>query len=83
MSADDHRGLAAELHAAVERGAKVAVSGYPSALYAELFATWRHVEFDVALNGTRDATGMRRTECLWMSYPERDSFRGAKQMALF
>ena len=83
LTADDHRALAAELHAAVGRGAKVAVSGYPSALYNELFAGWRTVEFDVALNGTRDATGMRRTEVLWMSYGERDSIGGAKQKSLF
>ena len=29
-----------------------------------------------ALMGTRDATGKRRTECLWMSYPESESFAG-------
>lgn len=83
LTADDHRALAAELHAAVGRGAKVAVSGYPSTLYSELFSGWRTVEFDVALNGTRDATGMRRTEVLWMSYQESDSIGGAKQRSLF
>jgi len=70
MTADDHRRLAAALHGAVARGAHVAVSGYPSKLYdEELFPTWRRVTFDVPLLGTRDATGQRRTEVLWMSYP--------------
>jgi len=72
----DHRALAAACTTAVARGCKVAVSGYPSALYNELFAGWRCVEHDVALIGTRDATGKRRTECLWMSYPEAESFAG-------
>ncbi len=72
----DHRALAAACVAAVARGCKVAVSGYPSVLYEELFAGWRRVEHDVALIGTRDATGKRRTECLWMSYPEAESFAG-------
>ena len=39
--------LAAACRGAVERGAKVAVSGYPSALYDELFAGWRTIEVDV------------------------------------
>ena len=72
----DHRLLAAACHGAVGRGAKVCVSGYPSALYDELFAGWRTVEFDVSLKGTRDSTGMRRTECLWLSYSEAESFVG-------
>lgn len=72
----DHHALAAACAAAVARGCKVAVSGYPSSLYDELFAGWRCVEHDVALIGTRDATGKRRTECLWMSYPEAESFAG-------
>jgi len=69
MTAEDHRRLAAELHAAVERGAKVALSGYPSALYDELFPGWRCERFDVPLHGTRHPDGARRVECLWMSYP--------------
>lgn len=61
---------------AVEHGAKVAVSGYPSALYDELFAGWRRIEVDVPLYGTAATKGQRRTECLWMSYPESESFAG-------
>lgn len=84
MDTDHHRRLAVALHAAVAKGAKCCVSGYPSELYSkELFPAWRTVEFDVALNGTRDATGMRRTEVLWCSYPAEDSFVGMKQKSLF
>lgn len=76
MTDADHRRLAVACHGAVERGAKVAVSGYPSALYDELFAGWRRIEVDVPLYGARDTKGQRRTECLWMSYPESESFAG-------
>lgn len=69
----DHRALAASCIAAVARGAKVVVSGYASALYDELFAGWRTITKDVALMGTRDAKGARRTEVLWCSYPETDA----------
>lgn len=86
----DHRRLAAACRGAVERGAKVAVSGYPSALYDELFAGWRTIEVDVPLYGARDTKGQRRTEVLWMSYPEAESFAGietakrnARQPSLF
>ena len=76
MTDADHRRLAVACHGAVERGAKVAVSGYKSALYDELFAGWRRIEVDVPLYGARDTKGQRRTECLWMSYPEAESFAG-------
>lgn len=76
MTDADHRRLAAAIHGAVARGAKVAISGYPSALYEELFAGWRRIDVDVPLYGARDTKGQRRTECLWMSYPEAESFVG-------
>ena len=90
MTDADHRRLAAACRGAVERGAKVAVSGYPSALYDELFAGWRTIEVDVPLYGARDTKGQRRTEVLWMSYPAAESFAGieaakrdAQQPSLF
>ena len=90
MTDADHRRLAAACRGAVERGAKVAVSGYPSALYDELFAGWRTIEVDVPLYGARDTKGQRRTEVLWMSYEARESFAGieaakrnARQPSLF
>jgi DNA adenine methylase len=86
----DHRRLAAACVSAVGFGAKVAISGYPSALYDELFAGWRRIEVDVPLYGTAATKGQRRTECLWMSYPEAESFAGiaaakatARQPSLF
>jgi DNA adenine methylase len=78
MTDADHRRLAAACRGAVERGAKVAVSGYPSALYDDLFAGWRTIEVDVPLYGARDTKGQRRTEVLWMSYPAAESFAGIK-----
>lgn len=90
MDDGHHRRLAAALRGAADKGAKVAVSGYPSALYDELFAGWRTVEMDVALVGARDATAQRRTEVLWCSYPREQSFAGiaaaqtnARQPSLF
>lgn len=43
--------------------AAVAISGYPSALYDDLLAGWRTLEFQVMTRG-----GIR-TEKLWMNYP--------------
>ena len=83
MDDNAHRGLAKELRAAAGRGAKVAVSGYASTLYDELFAGWRRIDFDVALHSTRETEGVKRTECLWVSYGERESIGGAKQKSLF
>ncbi len=76
MTDADHRRLAVACHGAVGRGSKVAVSGYPSALYDELFAGWRVESINVPHYGTRAAKRQRRTECLWMSYPEAESFAG-------
>lgn len=72
LTTDDHRRLASANRRAVERGARVAISGYPSALYDELYAGWRRVDADVALYSGREK-GQRRTECLWMSYPETEA----------
>lgn len=76
-----HRRFAVACHGAVARGAKVCVSGYASDLYADLYAGWRRVDLDVALHGTRHASGQRRTESLWMSYPAADEI-GAGPLAL-
>ena len=39
------------------------ISGYRSALYDELLAGWRRIEFNAMSRG-----GMRR-ECLWLNFP--------------
>lgn len=59
MSDDEHRLLAMQL-----RGMRgmVAISGYPSALYDDLYAGWQCVKqeaLDIAANV--------HTECLWLS----------------
>lgn len=71
MSDEQHRELIAALNEAVAAGAKVAVSGYPSALYDELLSSWRRVEIDVSMSMRLKEVGHteRRTEVLWMSYP--------------
>jgi len=58
MSDDDHRELAACLHSL--RGA-VVLSGYPSALYDELYADWPQVTKSARADG-----GEPRTEVLWL-----------------
>lgn len=81
LNDDGHRRFAAACHGAVERGARVAVSGYPSALYDALYAGWRRIDIDVALRGTRHSSGQRRTESLWMSYPASEEI-GAGPLSL-
>lgn len=86
MNAEDHRALASALSAAVQRGARVAISGYPSALYDELYQApaWRRMELDVAFYGSRSTNATdRRTECLWMSYPVHDELGYVAQGDLF
>ncbi len=59
MSDDDHRSLAAMLH---QVQGMVIISGYPSALYDELFADWKCISCQ-----TRDQALGIQTECLWLS----------------
>ena len=68
MSVDQHRKLADVLH---ELQGGVILSGYPSALYDELYGDWRRVERTALAEGARE-----RTEVLWMKCdrPERDLF---------
>lgn len=65
-AAEQHRELAAYLHAAA---ATVLLSGYHSRLYDELYGDWARVEFAAQTNG--DATGRRsaRTEVVWSNRP--------------
>ncbi len=59
MAEEDHRRLAERLH---ELSGMVLLSGYPSELYADLFADWQHVERQASTNGNTQAA-----ERLWMS----------------
>lgn len=58
MSDDDHHELAACLH---ELQGAVVLSGYPSDLYAELYADWPQV-----IKAARADGGFERTEVLWL-----------------
>lgn len=63
-SAADHRVLAAALNAC---RAAVVLSGYPSPLYADLYADWHTVQLNTR---TGQAAGdQRRTEVLWCNRP--------------
>lgn len=59
MTDDDHRELAQVLH---ECQGMVVVSGYPSALYDELYGDWKRVDRTAFADGAQ-----KRTECLWLS----------------
>lgn len=65
MSDLDHRSLAETLH---QCKAKVVLSGYPSALYEELYGDWRRVDFDIANHAAGGKQKARETERLWMSF---------------
>lgn len=59
---EDHRRLAAALHRLDAAGAAVILSGYPSALYDELFAGWSTRSVQVMTRG-----GVR-TETVWLNF---------------
>lgn len=59
FSLDDHRTLAAELH---DLKSMVVLSGYPSDLYASLFAGWERHERKAMADGARE-----RTEVVWLN----------------
>jgi len=80
-STEDHHRFAAACRGAVERGARVCVSGYASDLYNDIYAGWRRVDFDVPLKSARHTRGQRRTESLWMSYPASEEI-GAGPLSL-
>lgn len=68
MTPDDHRALAAALHS--HKGL-VALSGYPSPLYDELYADWNHIDVPyetASVQKTTAATDSTRIERLWCNY---------------
>jgi DNA adenine methylase len=65
MTDEQHRELARVLN---NCKSKVIISGYPSALYDELYSKWRKKQFDVAENVSRAKCKRRSTECLWMNF---------------
>jgi DNA adenine methylase len=67
MSEQDHRELAAVLNACK---AKVVLSGYPSALYDELYPSWRTITFDIANHAAGGRKKVRKQEKLWLNWQE-------------
>lgn len=65
MSDDQHRQLATVLNSS---RAKVALSGYPSPLYADLYSHWRCESLDVGNHSAGGCKKQRMTECLWTNY---------------
>lgn len=59
MDDDDHRELSEVLHGLA---GMVVLSGYPSALYDELYGSWRRVDRAAHADGAR-----KRTESLWFN----------------
>ena len=59
---DDHRHLATHLSRLANEGCAIILSGYPSALYDELFSDWNTREFQAMTRG-----GVR-TEKLWFNF---------------
>jgi DNA adenine methylase len=65
MTEEDHRALAAALRVCQS---KVVLSGYPSALYDELYGDWRSVQFDMANHAAGGRAKARKQETLWMNW---------------
>lgn len=80
MSHEDHERLLAACVAAVDAGAHVAISGYPSEMYDVALAGWRVVDM-VSRAGHRGRIETR-TERLWMSYPPEQEIASVSQRAL-
>lgn len=67
MSEQDHSVLASVLRSC--KG-KVILSGYPSALYDDLYRGWKFVSFDVANHAAGAKVKGRKEECLWMNWDD-------------
>lgn len=71
MTDEQHRELSKVSH---DTGAMVVISGYPSALYDELYADWLCIQ-----RQTIDLINKPRTECLWIS-PNAQSRQSQKRL---
>ncbi len=65
MNDSEHRELAKLLHSCES---KIVLSGYPSAMYDELYRDWRGEQFDIANHAAGGKTKTREVECLWMNF---------------
>ncbi len=64
MDEADHRELAKVLLACQ---GKIVLSGYPSKLYRELYASWKTVEIDIANHAAGGRSKARKQEMLWLN----------------
>jgi len=71
MTIEQHMLLLESVCGAVQRGARVALSGYDNDLYNSALSSWRRVEKQVAFAMRTDEMrkSSHRTEILWCSYP--------------
>lgn len=71
MSPEQHLELSKILHAASDKGALVAISGYDCEFYNEQYGSWRRVEYEHYVSSTNfvSAEERTRTECMWVNYP--------------
>ena len=65
MTDDDHRALAERLH---RFKGKVLLSGYPSALYDELYSSWNYAEKRIANHSSQKRIKEYKIERLWKNY---------------
>jgi DNA adenine methylase len=65
MTEADHRELADALRRVTGR---VILSGYPSALYDELYGDWHYLDCEIANHASSTATKSRMTERLWCNW---------------
>lgn len=70
MTDEAHGALAKELREAASRGARVALSGYATELYQDLYVGWREVRVRVPLHAVnrKSEKADGREEVLWCSY---------------
>jgi DNA adenine methylase len=65
MSEVEHRELADVL---IQCKSRVVLSGYPSALYTELYRQWKAIEFDMPNHAAGGRTKARKQETIWLNW---------------
>lgn len=65
MTADQHYELGQILNRCHSR---IVISGYPSALYEDMFKSWRRIEFDIANHSAGGRRKSRKRETLWLNW---------------
>lgn len=82
MTSEEHIELS-EILSAVE--GKVAISGYPSELYNELYKNWQCHTMEHTMSANTDENGICRkvTECLWTNYDPRKVSRTIRKRSSF